>query len=133
MRYLVEEAGLSDRITCDSAGTSSYHIGSPPDRRMQQAARAKGMTLTGEARQFRAEDLEAFDLILAMDRQNYRDILRLDPEGRYADKVKMMCDYCTEYPDREVPDPYYGGGDGFRYVVELLQDACSGLLREMAV
>lgn len=133
MRYLVEEAGLSDRITCDSAGTSSYHIGSPPDRRMQQAARAKGMTLTGEARQFRAEDLEGFDLILAMDRQNYRDILRLDPEGRYADKVKMMCDYCTEYPDREVPDPYYGGGDGFRYVVELLQDACSGLLREMAV
>ncbi|MEM9156626.1 MAG: low molecular weight protein-tyrosine-phosphatase [Cyanobacteria bacterium P01_F01_bin.33] len=133
MRYLVEEAGLSDRITCDSAGTSSYHIGSPPDRRMQQAARAKGMTLTGEARQFRAEDLEAFDLILAMDRQNYRDILLLDPERRFADKVKMMCDYCTEYPDREVPDPYYGGGDGFRYVVELLQDACSGLLREMAV
>lgn len=98
---------------------------------MHQAASAKGILLTGAARQFQVEDLEAFDLILAMDAQNYRDIVRLDPGDRYARKIKMMCDYCTNYPDKEVPDPYYGGGDGFRYVVELLQDACSGLLAEL--
>lgn len=131
MRHLADESGLGDRIICDSAGTSGYHIGSPPDRRMHQAAKAKGIPLTGEARQFCAEDFERFDLILAMDSQNYRDILRLDAGDRFASKVKMMCDYCTNHPDKDVPDPYYGGGDGFRYVVELLQDACTGLLDEL--
>ena len=132
MRHLVAEAGLSDEIACDSAGTSAYHVGEPPDRRMQQAASAQGMRLGGRARQFERSDFEEFDLILAMDRDNYRNILRLDPNGTYADKVKMMCSYCTEHRDSEVPDPYYGGADGFRYVVDLLKDACSGLLTEMS-
>ena len=99
---------------------------------MQQAASAQGMRLGGRARQFERSDFEDFDLILAMDRDNYRNILRLDPNGVHADKVKMMCSYCTEHGDREVPDPYYGGADGFRYVVDLLKDACSGLLAEMS-
>ncbi len=131
MRHLVTEANLSDHIACDSAGTSSYHIGSPPDRRMQQAALARGIHLSGRARQFDKTDFEQFDLILAMDRENYRDILRWDVDGRYAEKVEPICSYCSHYSDREVPDPYYGGDAGFRYVVDLLLDACAGLLKEL--
>lgn len=128
MRYLIAEAGLSDRILCDSAGTSSYHIGSSPDRRMQAAASQRGITLKGSARQLTSDDFETFDLILAMDEDNYRNILALDRDNRYGEKVQLMCDYAQHYRDREVPDPYYGGPDGFNYVIDLLMDACQGLL-----
>lgn len=128
MRHLVAEAGLGDKISCDSAGTSSYHIGSAPDRRMAAAAQRKGIMLTGAARQFTEADFEEFDLILAMDRDNYGNILRLDRRNQYGDKVKLMCDFCRDYPDKEVPDPYYGGTEGFNYVIDLLLDACGGLL-----
>jgi protein-tyrosine phosphatase len=128
MNHLLAERQLQDVITCDSAGTSSYHIGSPPDRRMAAAARQRNVLLRGAARQFQPADFERFDLILAMDRENYADILSLDPQGRYQHKVKLMCDFCHTYPDREVPDPYYGGADGFNYVIDLLMDACEGLL-----
>ncbi|MEB3275109.1 MAG: low molecular weight protein-tyrosine-phosphatase [Prochlorothrix sp.] len=131
MRHLVNEAGLGDQITCDSAGTSSYHIGSAPDRRMAAAAQRQGITLTGAARQFVEADFEDFDLILAMDRENYSNILRLDRQNQYGDKVKMMCSFCRSHPDQEVPDPYYGGTEGFNYVIDLLRDACGGLLEEV--
>ncbi|MGK7932896.1 MAG: low molecular weight protein-tyrosine-phosphatase [Microcystaceae cyanobacterium] len=131
MRYLIEKEGLSDKISCDSAGTSSYHIGSPPDARMQAAAAKQGIKLTGAARQFEFSDFGSFDLILAMDRDNYRDILRLDSHKQYQDKVKMMCDYATHHREREVPDPYYGGGEGFDRVIDLLLDSCQGLLDEI--
>jgi protein-tyrosine phosphatase len=129
MNYLVEQAGLSDRIVCDSAGTGGYHLGSPPDRRMTVAAQQRGVTLKGRARQFQIPDFEAFDLILAMDRENYQDILALDPAGRYRDKVRLTCDFCTHHAEREVPDPYYGGPEGFNKVIDLLLDACEGLLQ----
>lgn len=128
MRHLVEQAGLSDSIICDSAGTSSYHIGSPPDRRMTVAAKSRGIELQGRARQFQRSDFENFDLILAMDRENYQDILSLDPSGKYRDKVKLMCEFCTRHQLKEVPDPYYGGPEGFDRVIDLLLDACEGLL-----
>ncbi|HBL14446.1 MAG TPA: protein tyrosine phosphatase, partial [Cyanobacteria bacterium UBA11162] len=128
MNHLVEQAGLSESISCDSAGTSSYHIGSCPDQRMTAAAKRRGIILQGQARQFRKSDFEEFDLILAMDRANYRDILSLDPAGKYQDKVRLMCDFASHYPEREVPDPYYGGVEGFNHVIDLLLDACEGLL-----
>ena len=131
MNHLIEEAGLSDRIYCDSAGTSGYHIGEKPDRRMTAAANARGIKMTGRSRQFERYDLEEFDLILAMDRSNYQGIMALDPAGKHADKVKMMCSFCRSHGDEEVPDPYYGGTDGFDYVIELLLDACEGLLEEV--
>jgi len=131
MNYLVEKANLQDEIICDSAGTSGYHIGSPPDGRMVAAAAKKGMDFVGEARQFKPKDFEDFDLILAMDRQNYEDIMSQDPKGIYEDKVKMMCDFCTRHSLKEVPDPYYGGSEGFNKVIELLKDACEGLLEEL--
>lgn len=128
MEHLVNQAGLSKEIICDSAGTSSYHIGSPPDRRMSAAAERRGIQLVGEARQFQKSDFEKFDLILAMDRENYRDILAIDRSGQHQDKVKLMCDFCTRHDLKEVPDPYYGGTEGFNQVIDLLLDACEGLL-----
>ena len=131
MNHLVQEAGLSHQIECDSAGTSAYHIGEPPDRRMQSAGLERGIKLVGSGRQFEIADFETFDLILAMDRANHRDLLRQDSKGHYHDKVKMMCNYCSQFSDKEVPDPYYGGSSGFIYVIDLLIDACSGLLEEL--
>ncbi len=128
MNHLIDQRGLADRVTTDSAGTASYHIGSSPDRRMNAAAQKQGITLVGSARQFVAADFEKFDLILAMDNSNYQDILSLDPSGQYADKVKLMCEFATAHPDKEVPDPYYGGESGFDYVIALLTDACENLL-----
>jgi protein-tyrosine phosphatase len=131
MNHLIAREGLSDRIICDSAGTSSYHIGSSPDRRMQAAAQKRGIVLRGQARQFAREDFEAFDLILAMDRENYRDLLFFDPAGKHQSQVRLMCEFATRHPDQEVPDPYYGGKDGFDYVINLLLDACEGLLQHI--
>ncbi len=128
MNHLIQEAGLEDKIICNSAGTSGYHVGAPPDRRMSAAATKIGLELKGSSRQLRPIDLERFDLILAMDKENYQDILYLDREGKYADKVYLMCDFAKHHTDKEVPDPYYGGPDGFDYVIDLLLDACGGLL-----
>ncbi len=129
MKHLLQQARLESCIYCDSAGTSGYHIGEPPDGRMKLAAQKRGIVLNSRSRRFEVSDFEDFDLILAMDRANYRDILKQDATGQYHNKVKMMCDFCTQYPDKEVPDPYYGGDAGFRYVIELLLDACDGLLK----
>lgn len=129
MNHLLEERGLSDRISCDSAGTSSYHIGSPPDRRMSAAALKKlNIDMTGRARQFQKSDFQDFDLILAMDKENYENILACDRVGTYDDKIHLMCDFCSRHTLKEVPDPYYGGTEGFNLVIDLLVDACEGLI-----
>ena len=131
MNHLISEADLTDKIVCDSAGTSGYHVGAPPDRRMNAAAIARGIELQGKSRKLTPSDLQQFDLILAMDRENYQDIVYLDREGKYESKVYLMCDFATSKTDKEVPDPYYGGQDGFKYVIDLLFDACSGLLEHV--
>ncbi len=135
MNYLIEKEGLQDQFECDSAGTSKYHIGASPDKRMQLAAKKRGIELKGKARQIEDFDLEYYDFILAMDKSNYVDILRLDRERllrdrtrKYQDKIKLMCDFTTKFKDKEVPDPYYGGESGFDYVIDLLLDCCQGLL-----
>ncbi|MEO0867872.1 MAG: low molecular weight protein-tyrosine-phosphatase [Cyanobacteria bacterium J06642_11] len=132
MNHLLKQQGLEQQISCDSAGTSSYHIGSSPDSRMTAAAKKQGIKMVGRARQFIVDDFEQFDLILAMDDSNYHSILSLDPAGKYTHKVKRMCDFCKDHSDLEVPDPYYGGADGFDYVIDLLMDACDGLLQEIS-
>lgn len=132
MNHLLEQASLSERIICDSAGTAGYHIGSSPDRRMAAAAASSlSIKLRGQARQFKKSDFENFDLILAMDRENYQDILSLDPVGQYRDKVRLMCDFCSRHTTKEVPDPYYGGPEGFNHVIDLLLDACDGLIQHL--
>ncbi len=131
MRDVVEKSGLSARIEIDSAGTEGWHSGKLPDQRMRQAASTRGLTLDHRARQFKAADLERFDLILAMDRDNERNIRALDRENRHAAKIRLFCDFCTDHAEREVPDPYYGGPEGFEHVLDLIEDGCEGLLREV--
>ena len=128
MNHSIQKAGLEDRIICDSAGTSGFHIGASPDSRMNAAAIKREIELQGKSRKLTPKDLQRFDLILAMDRENYQDILYLDREGKYEDKVRMICEFATQKTDKEVPDPYYGGQEGFDYVIDLLFDACAGLL-----
>jgi protein-tyrosine phosphatase len=119
--HLVKEAGLSDYITCDSAGTSDYHIGELPDPRMRQTARRNGLTLTHQARQLRAADFGEFDYILAMDESNWENITRhpgYQPE--HSRKVSFLRLHDEDTRDLNVPDPYYGGPEGFELVYQML-------------
>jgi protein-tyrosine phosphatase len=129
-RHCVEKAGLAARITSDSAGTHDYHIGEPPDPRTQAAARRRGYEL-GElrARRVRREDFQQFDYLLAMDESNLRQLERLCPQ-QHAHKLKLFLDF-GDGPTREVPDPYYGGPDGFERVLDLVERAAQGLLRHL--
>ncbi|MGD1937839.1 MAG: low molecular weight protein-tyrosine-phosphatase [Cyanophyceae cyanobacterium] len=130
--YWIEQKGLTGQIECDSAGTSGYHVGARPDSRMAAAARENpGIELKGRSRQLTIYDFDEFDLILAMDRDNYHNILDLDQRQQHREKVKMMCDFCRQYDDSDVPDPYYGGTEGFRHVIDLLMDACEGLIDQI--
>lgn len=131
MNAVVQKAGLEDKIECDSAGTIAYHAGEQADPRMKKHALKRGYNLTSIARKFIKEDFEEFDYIVAMDRSNYTDILELDKESQFVEKVSMMTNYCTDHDDVEVPDPYYGGPQGFEHVLDLLEDACTGLLEKI--
>lgn len=131
MNALIEKNNLQDKITCDSAGTIGYHSGEPADARMQKHAIKRGYNLTSLARQIKYNDFENFDYIMAMDTDNFNNILALDTQGNFKSKVSMMMDFARKYKDKNVPDPYYGGEQGFEYVLDLLEDACSGLLEQI--
>jgi protein-tyrosine phosphatase len=129
MNYLLKARGLEDQVQCDSAGTSGYHIGAKPDRRMNAAAVKKlGLTLTGQSRKFESIDFQDFDLILAMDQDNFENMYYLTNSESDRQKLRLMCEFCRHHDLKEVPDPYYGGEAGFDFVIELLMDACEGLL-----
>jgi len=128
----IADAGLSDRIVIDSAGTHGYHVGEPPDPRSQRAARARGYDLSAlRARRVESDDFERFDLVLAMDSDNRAFLARLCPPS-HSHKLKLMMEYARRYAEREVPDPYGGGPDGFNVVLEMLEDATEGLLRAVS-
>jgi protein-tyrosine phosphatase len=133
MRGLIEREGLSQEIAVDSAGTGSWHVGSPPDARASAAAQARGLTLAGQARRVRARDFEDFDLLLAMDRSNLRDLQRLAPDDDARAKVRLLraFDPAGDGGELDVPDPYYGAEGGFGEVFELVQAACAGLLADI--
>lgn len=129
-KHCVQKAGLGARITSDSAGTHDYHVGEPPDPRTQAAAKRRGYEL-GElrARRVRREDFERFDYVLAMDESHMRQLERLCPR-EHRHKLKLFLDFAGG-PPREVPDPYYGGPDGFERVLDLVERAAQGLLRHL--
>jgi len=133
MRHVVEESGMQGQIVLDSAGTGSWHVGSPPDERATAAARERGVTLEGAARQVRPADLDDFDLILAMDRSNLRELQALaggEPEGR----IRLLREFDPASGgdgDLDVPDPYYGATGGFAEVFDLVESSCRGLLEEI--
>jgi protein-tyrosine phosphatase len=134
MAKLVREAGLADQIELDSAGTGGWHAGHPPDARAAEAARRRGVTLDGAARQVSAADFAAFDLIVAMDRENLRGLLSIAPDEAAAEKVRLLREFdpaAGGAPDLDVPDPYYGGERGFETVLDLVEAACRGLLDEL--
>ncbi|MCP5558613.1 MAG: low molecular weight phosphotyrosine protein phosphatase [Verrucomicrobiaceae bacterium] len=128
MRHFVEENGLASSVHIDSAGTAGWHTGKRADERMRAAALARGYDLASRARQLKAEDLLSFDLVLVMDEENLRDARALDPQSLYTEKVKLFCDFCTDHSERQVPDPYYGGEEGFEKVLDLLEDGCRNLI-----
>ena len=134
MRGLVREAGLEDEFEIDSAGTGSWHAGDPPDRRATAAAKARGVTLEGAARQVRPRDFEHYDLLLAMDRENLRELRTFSADGDAAGKARLLREFdpaSAGAPDLDVPDPYYGGPDGFEKVLDQVEAACRGLLEEL--
>lgn len=127
-RQLIEQEGLEDAIECDSAGTIDYHAGSAPDNRMRSAARERGITIQGPARQIVTKDLDMFDLILCMDDENFENVESMYSDTTRNADLRMFCEFVSDSDAREVPDPYYGGEDGFDDVMDLLEDGCSNLL-----
>ena len=130
-RKLVEQEELDFGVEVDSAGTAGYHIGHPPDRRATVAAAKRDIRIAHlRARKTNAQDMEVFDYIIAMDRMNYQDLVWLAP--RHArHKVRLFMDFAHDWPDDEVPDPYYGGVSGFERVLDMIEDASLGLIQEI--
>lgn len=127
-RKLVEEAGYTEYVEIDSAGTHAYHIDEPPDERAQAAAAHRGVDISRlRGRQVTAEDFVQFDYVLAMDRQNYASLRALCPSGQ-EHKLRLFLEYAANTAERAVPDPYFGGVSGFSRVLDLIEDAAAGLL-----
>ncbi len=130
-RHYVENAGLTENILIDSAGTHDYHIGEPPDLRAQRAAGQRGYEMGGlRGRQVGEGDFRRFDYVLAMDRANLGILQRLTPPDGNA-RVQLFLDYARHHAGREVPDPYYGGEEGFERVLDMVEDAAEGLLQHI--
>jgi len=147
MRALVREAGLQATVELDSAGTGGWHVGSAPDQRAAAAAGARGIELGGRARTVTSADFERFDLLLAMDRSNARELRRLARDEEQRAKVRLLREFDPAYStegararegvsasgrDLDVPDPYYGAAGGFEEVLDLVQAACAGLLARIS-
>ena len=129
----LQKRSLSDRFVVDSAGTGSWHVGNPADRRMRAAAQRRGIDLPSRARQIELSDLKEFDLVLTMDDANRAAVTSLAKEAgaRASAEIRPMLSYARRFNETEVPDPYYGGDEGFEHVLDLLDDACTALLDEL--
>jgi len=130
-RYLVVEAGLQGDFDIDSAGTGGWHVGELPDPRTREASRRHNIELTMRARQFQAADLDEFDFILAMDANNFRDITALRPDRPVRADVSMLRSHDASAQSFDVPDPYYGGANGFENVFQICRRGCTGLLSKI--
>jgi protein-tyrosine phosphatase len=138
MRELVSGEGLEGAIVVESAGTGAWHVGSPPDARAAEAALAHGVALGGTARQVRPQDFEDFDYLVAMDGENLRALRSLAHGEEERAKVRLLREFdpasaggAEDAGALDVPDPYYGGADGFDEVFELVRAACAGLLEQL--
>lgn len=131
MNTLIKKEKLQDRIECDSAGISGQHHGDESDPRSISFAKRRGHEITSLSRPLTIGDLNEFDYILAMDNDNYRDIMKLDSSKQFSLKVFKMIQFCTVHNVKEVPDPYYGGEDSFELVIDILEDACHGFLNKV--
>ena len=133
LQMLVERNGLADRVVIDSAGTYGGHSGERSDARMRCAAAARGIDITHRARQVREEDFERFDMLIAMDDNNYEALFRLAPDRAAQQKIYRFREFLRRNPNWSyIPDPYYEGHEGFELVLDLLEDGCSTLLENIS-
>jgi len=128
LRELLSREGLSQALIVDSAGTAGYHVGEEPDSRMRQALTARGYKQWSLCRQVQPEDFSNYDLILAMDEQNLRDLRRICPKPELLSKLKLAASYCSRHECSEVPDPYYGSKKDFEHVIDLAEDFSQNLI-----
>ena len=132
MRQLLDHEQLTGAIEIDSAGTGDWHVGDPPDPRARASAKRRGIELGGRARRVERRDFVRFDYLVAMDRANHRDLLRMAPDDEARTKVVLFRSYDPRSPrDADVPDPYYGEGDGFETVLDICEAASRGLLQHI--
>jgi protein-tyrosine phosphatase len=133
LRRLVDERGLDGAIEVDSAGTSGYHVGEPADDRAAESAGRRGFDISAHrARRVSGRDFQDFDYVIAMDRDNYDELLAVSPSG-YEDRISLLLQFAPHLGVDEVPDPYYGGPSGFEHVLDLVQEAAEALLEHLAV
>ena len=131
-RHLVRQEGLEAAFTIESAGTGDWHVGEAPDRRARETAKRRGFALEGTARAFGRKDFARFDYVVAMDVSNRRNLLRIAPDDDARQKIHLLRSFDPESAaDAEVPDPYYGGGDGFEQVFDICEAACRGFLSHL--
>lgn len=129
---MVENAGLADQVLVDSAGTAAWHIGKAPDQRSARHAALRGYDLSPlRARQAVADDFYQFDYVLAMDKENLLNLQQICPAGAPVEPRLLLADFAQSFNQLEVPDPYYGGDAGFEQVLDLVEDACQGLLADI--
>jgi protein-tyrosine phosphatase len=131
MLHLIERHALSARFSIESAGTAAYHVGEPPDRRTLRTAEARGVVLPSRARCFEREDFARFDYVIAMDRNNHAALLNLATTPEERAKVHLLRSFDRQADHHDVPDPYYGGDDGFEHVFDVCELACVSLLAEL--
>jgi protein-tyrosine phosphatase len=130
-RHYLKINSLGDKVEVDSAGTHGYHVGEAPDQRTQRAAMVRGYNLSQlRARKVAPQDIDYFDLILAMDKNNLDNLLRLAPPEAH-DRIRLFMDFARNFDDDEVPDPYYGLGHGFDLVLDMVEDASQGLVEKL--
>tara|TARA_B100000945_G_scaffold316143_1_gene316525 strand:- start:141 stop:551 length:411 start_codon:yes stop_codon:yes gene_type:complete len=129
MQFLIKEQGQENEIECDSAGTIDYHQGDSADLRMREHASLRGYELNSIARKFIFEDFKNFDWIITMDENNFSQVSMRDHNNKFTHKIKRITDFCQVSRISSVPDPYYGGDQGFETVIDILEDACGGLLK----
>ena len=129
---MITEMGLENEFQCDSAGTAAYHTGAPADYRMKQFAQKRGYQLTSISRQIDVtSDFDRFDYIIGMDQQNVSDLKLIARNENDLKKIYLMTDFSTSKKYNSVPDPYFGGTAGFELVLDILEDACDGLIRKL--
>ncbi len=130
-RSAVQRAGLETRVQIDSAGTGAWHVGKAPDPRAQNSALSRGFDISSlRARKVHISDFESFDLVIAMDEDNLFDLRALSPPEHH-DKITLLLSHGRERTDLNVPDPYYGGDEGFDYMMDLIEEAAAGLLQHV--
>ena len=132
MQKMLKEANLDKEVWCDSAGTADYHVGDLADSRMRQKAKERGYDIQSRGRQFNSKkDFQEFDCIFTMDSSNYRNIIEQAQSQGQKNRVYLFTRLCKNYSIQDVPDPYYGGEEGFSQVIDILEDACSSVLKQI--